>query len=159
MSENEQVVDPSNSDPKVYSEDNDSFVPDPTDVTGTLDTSGTTGGEADTVEAVTPVFAAADAQNIEAAKDAVHGDGDAKVILPGDQDRTAEQAVEIIENKAEEVEENPVEVVDPSVTAAKKNAKSGKSTDPAQVEEAQKSQGAAGDLSQSTRTTENPTKS
>lgn len=138
-----------------YTESED-FVPDPTMATGTLDTSGTAGAEDSKVENTTPVFDAADAQNVLAANDSIHGEGDAKVVMPGDDDRTPEQAKEIIEKKAEEVRENPVKVEDPSISNAEENAESGDSTDPAKVEAQQEQASPLGGAADSTRSEDNP---
>lgn len=159
MSENTpEVVSPAPSDPNVYVENPD-FVPDPMDVTGTLETSGTAGSEESKVENTTPVFAAADALSAEAAKEAVQDGSNEGVVLPEGENpaRSTEDAKDAVVAKAEEVEKEPVKVVDPSITNAEKNKESGKSTDPAKVEASQKAAAPSGDNKSGNRTKANPT--
>lgn len=95
----------------VYQE-NPEHVPDPTAMSGTLDTSGTAGGEHEKIENVSSVFAAADAQNLTYAEEVGEGNITAPGVVvtdggTGDTRDTeeAEQAVaDAAENAREEAE-------------------------------------------------------
>lgn len=95
-----------------YKEDDD-FVPNPTDAFGTLDTSATAGAAHGAVEAVTPIFEVAKAQEAIVAAKALDPEDDSvpasMVILP-DSDRSFEDAKKAVEAAAKAAEENPVEV-------------------------------------------------
>lgn len=117
----------------VYSE-SDEHVPDATDATGTLDTSGTAGAEDSKVENTTPVFEAARAQDLQHAALAVDPDHpevpESDVVLP-EEDKTADEAREDVTEAAEAYREDPVKVQDPSITNAQENAEQVQGESPA----------------------------
>ena len=85
-----------------YSESQD-FVPNPTDVVGTLDTSATAGAAHGRIESVTPVFDIAKRENALVAARAVDPDDDSvsisAVTLPGGE-MNREEAINLIKEKA-----------------------------------------------------------
>src|SRR5881398_659728 len=99
--------------------ESDDFIPDPTDAFGTLDTSGTAGAAHGKVEAVTPIFDVARAQDkITAARaldpndDGVH---ESLVVLPQGMviaEDGAEEARQRVKDQAENLE--PVQVGGPN---------------------------------------------
>lgn len=167
MAENDPVVDTA---PDGAYKESDEHVPDPTAAFGTLDTSGTSGGQNERIEHITPLFDAARAQDLQYAAKALDPNDDS-VIDPGAVvnegaavtvttagGRTPEQGEEAVKNAAKAAEENPVKIQDPSITDAEKAKADGTSTDPAKVEEQQKSTAGSADLKGSDRTTDEPTK-
>lgn len=120
----------------VYQENPD-FVPDPTAATGTLDTSGTAGGD-QTVETITPVFDAAKAQDLQYAAKALDPndtsvDDPGAVVIENKDGRSEEEARDIVEAKAAAFREDPVKVQDPSITNAEENSEQVSKEDPAQT--------------------------
>ena len=112
------------SDPKPYVED-ENFVPEPTAQYGTLDTSGTAGSAHGKIEEVSPVFAVADQQNaVQAAKaidpkdDSVHP---SLVVVP-DSDRSRDDAVKAVNEKAKAAKSTKVALVDNRTTPAQAEA-------------------------------------
>ena len=85
-----------------YSE-SQSFVPNPTDVVGTLDTSATAGAAHGRIESVTPVFDIAKRENALVAARAVDPDDDSvsisAVTLPGGE-MNREEAITLLKEKA-----------------------------------------------------------
>lgn len=132
--------------------ESDDFVPDPTAVFGTLETSGTAGGDNERAEKVTPIFDAAKANDLAYARRAVDPDDNdvdeaSAVVLP-DEGRSAEDAREVIRKKAQAFEKEPVKVEDPSLLDSEKEAerKEGEDsvTTAARVEGQQQQASAAG---------------
>lgn len=128
MSEtNENPVD-TNAAP--YSESDD-FVPDPTAAFGTLDTSGTAGGDNESVDSITPVFDAARAKDLAYAAAALDPDDDSNtdtssVVLPDeglDNDTAKENVAAAAEAAA------GVKVQDPSLTQAEEDNEAKESGD------------------------------
>jgi hypothetical protein len=140
--------------------ESDEHVPDPTAVTGTLDTSGTAGAADSRIENTTPVFEAAKAQDLQYAALAVDPEHpevpESAVVLPDDH-LTPDQARDNVRQAAEAYQEDPVQVQDPTIQQAQRNAESGASTDPARVEADQKGAAPMGDLHTGDRSAENPT--
>lgn len=109
--------------PYMESEDH---VPDPMNVFGTLDTSGTAGGNHERPEHMTPVFEAATAQDLAYAARAVDPEDTEvpesnNVILPV-YGMTAEEGREHIRQAARAFEQKPVKVQDPSLTESADDA-------------------------------------
>ena len=123
MSENstESVV---NTEGAAYTEGDDNFVPDPTNVFGTLDTSATAGGAHEDIEQVSPVFEAARAQDLAAAADALDDGDTSQITLPSDSaapsdlDAADANATDRIQKAADESEgvviEDPSQEQDPA---------------------------------------------
>lgn len=111
-----------------YSEDNENHVPDPTAQFGTLDTSGTAGGNHEKLEMISPIFDVAKAQDVAFAARAVDPDDEevdesTHVVLP-DAGRDAEMAREMIRKRADALTQGEgVPVQDPSLTEADKENK------------------------------------
>lgn len=108
---------------KAYIESED-HVPDPTLQFGTLDTSGTAGGNHERLEHISPVFDVASATELAYAARAVDPedtdvDESSTVVLPAE-GFTADQARDKIRAKAEAILANPPVVEDPSVVEADK---------------------------------------
>lgn len=133
----------------------DDFTPDPTEAFGTLDTSGTAGGAHEDIEAVTPVFEAARAQDLQRAARALDPNDtevpESEVVLStgttvvhGDPEADKERVVAA----AEAYEDEPVKVEDPSQTAAEDDAEAAKGQDAgaraASIEGQQAAAGAGG---------------
>jgi hypothetical protein len=128
-----------------YTEDNDEFVPDATDAMGTLDTSGTAGGEHENINSVTPVFEAARANDLQYAAAALDPNDDsvndpgavvnegAAVTVTTAGGRTPEAGEQAVKDAAAAYEENPVEVEDPSLKASEDAADNAEGKDGAQV--------------------------
>jgi len=116
--------DPADLEAAPYRE-SDEHVPDPTHVYGTLDTSGTAGGNHEKLELISPVFDVAKAQDVAFAARAVDPDDDevdenTHVVLP-DNGRDADSGREAIRRAADKLGDVPVQ--DPSLTlAAEANA-------------------------------------
>lgn len=123
-----------------YTEEGSDFVPDATDAMGTLDTSGTAGGAHEDINAITPVFEAAKAQDLQYAAGVVSGDIDdpgavvnegAAVTVTTAGGRTPEAGEEAVLKAAEGFEKEPVKVEDPSLEASEKAADAASKTDSA----------------------------
>lgn len=106
-----------------YSEDNPNHKIDPFAQTGTLDTSGTSGGAQDSIRDVSPVFDMARAENLKAAARALDPDDPTPselVILPQGEVtvtgtvKTAEEGKEDVLREVRKLQENPVEVGGPT---------------------------------------------
>lgn len=114
--------------------ESDDFVPDPTAVFGTLETSGTAGGDNERAEKVTPIFEAAKANDLAYAKRAVDPDDTdvdeaTSVVLP-DNGRDVDSAREAVRKAASAYEKEPVPVEDPSLLDSQKEAEKMENTDP-----------------------------
>lgn len=106
--------------------ESDDFVPDPTAVFGTLETSGTAGGDNEKAEKISPIFDAAKANDLAYAKRAVDPDDTevdeaSAVVLPNN-DRDTDQAREAVRAAATAFEKDPVKVEDPSLEDSEKEA-------------------------------------
>lgn len=106
-----------------YSEDNPNHTVDPFAQTGTLDTSGTSGGAQDSIRDVSPVFDMARAENLKAAAKALDPDDPTPselVILPQGEVtvtgtvKTAEEGKEDVLREVRKLQEHPVEVGGPT---------------------------------------------
>lgn len=103
-----------------YSEGNPDHTPDPTEVLGTYDTSGTAGPAHEDVSATTRVFEVADAQQAEY-------NASAQDVVDSDTDSDAEPEVEpevVADPEPEVVEEPKDEVVEEKPKTPKKSTKS-----------------------------------
>lgn len=166
MSDNDAVVDTA---PDGAYKESDEHVPDPTAAFGTLDTTGTAGGQNERIEHITPLFDAARAQGLQRAARAldpndtevpsseVVNEGAAGTVTTAG-GRTHEEGEDAVKDAAKAAEENPVKVQDPSITDAETAKEDGTSTDPAKVESEQKQASPAGDAKGSDRTKADPTK-
>lgn len=128
--------------------ESDTHVPNPTSQYGTLDTTDTAGSADHSMEDISPVFAAAKAQNLLQAARALDPEDTAVpaslVVLP-DEGMTAEQARENVLGQAKALSEDKVEVADETSPSKEAAAETDEGTDgqkTARVQAEQEDQGA-----------------